>query len=144
MTRHSAPRERVSPRVLSTAEERREEVLPAAMKVMGARGLYGTPTLDIARAAGISQAYVFRLFPTKLSLFVAVVERSFQQIKDSLERAARAARPLASRRSWPWPRRTTALLEDPESCSSSSRRRRRPANPRCGTPSVAVSPACLT
>jgi AcrR family transcriptional regulator len=34
---------------------------------------------------------VFRLFPTKLSLFLAVVERSFQQIQETLERAARAA-----------------------------------------------------
>ena len=92
MTPAPAPRERLSPRLLSTAEERREEVLRAAMKVMGTRGLYGTPTLDIAHAAGISQAYVFRLFPTKLSLFLAVVERSFQQIHDSFERAGRAAR----------------------------------------------------
>jgi AcrR family transcriptional regulator len=91
MTPARAPRERLSPRLLSTADERREEVLHAAMKVMGARGLYGTPTLDIAHAAGISQAYLFRLFPTKLSLFLAVVERSFQQIRDSLERAGRAA-----------------------------------------------------
>ncbi|MGH3166071.1 MAG: TetR/AcrR family transcriptional regulator, partial [Trebonia sp.] len=77
-----APRERTSPRLLSTADERREDVLRAAMKVVGTRGLYGTPTLEIANAAGISQAYLFRLFPTKLGLFLAVVERSFQQVQD--------------------------------------------------------------
>jgi AcrR family transcriptional regulator len=91
MTPAPVRRERLSPRFLSTADERREEVLRAAMKVMGTRGLYGTPTMDIARAAGISQAYLFRLFPTKLGLFLAVVERSFQQIRDDLERAGRAA-----------------------------------------------------
>ena len=67
-------------------------MLRAAMTVVGTRGLYGTPTLEIAHSAGISQAYVFRLFPTKLSLFLAVVERSFEQIQDTLERAGRAAR----------------------------------------------------
>jgi AcrR family transcriptional regulator len=113
MASTSAPRERLSPRVLSTAEERREEVLRAAMEVMSTRGLYGTPTLDIARAAGLSQAYLFRLFPTKLSLFLAVVERSFQQIQDSMERAARAARAAGEPALMAMAAAYTALLEDP-------------------------------
>jgi AcrR family transcriptional regulator len=79
-------------RILSTAEERREEVIRAAMKVVGDRGLYGTPTMDIARAAGISQAYLFRLFPTKTELFLAVLQRSFRRIHDTLSEAAANAR----------------------------------------------------
>ena len=113
MTLAPAPRERLSPRVLSTAEERREDVLRAAMEVMSTRGLYGTPTLDIARAAGLSQAYLFRLFPTKLSLFLAVVERSFEQIEDVLERAARAARAVGEPALMAMAAAYTALLEDP-------------------------------
>jgi AcrR family transcriptional regulator len=115
MTSAPAARERPSPRprVLSTADARREEVLRAAMDVMGARGLYGTPTLDIAHAAGLSQAYVFRLFPTKLSLFLAVVERSFQQIHETLERAARAARAAGEPALMAMAAAYTALLEDP-------------------------------
>ncbi|MDQ3723189.1 MAG: TetR/AcrR family transcriptional regulator, partial [Actinomycetota bacterium] len=62
-------------RTLSTAEERREEILQAAERVFAARGLHGTPTMEIAKAAGISQAYLFRLFPTKAELFMALVER---------------------------------------------------------------------
>ena len=81
-----------SVRTLSTADERREDVLRAAMKVVGPRGLYGTPTMDVAAAAGISQAYLFRLFPTKTALFVAVLERSFQRIQDALAEAAANAR----------------------------------------------------
>jgi AcrR family transcriptional regulator len=106
-------RERLSPRFLSTADERREEVLRAAMKVMGTRGLYGTPTMDIARAAGISQAYLFRLFPTKLGLFLAVVERSFQQIRDDLERAGRAAPAAGELALMAMAAAYTALVEDP-------------------------------
>jgi AcrR family transcriptional regulator len=83
------------------------------MKVVGSRGLYGTPTLEIAHAAGISQAYLFRLFPTKLSLFLAVVERSFQQIQDSLERAGRAARAADEPALRAMAEAYNALLEDP-------------------------------
>src|ERR1700722_19739097 len=107
------PRELLSSRHLSTADERREEVLRAAMKVGGTRGLYGTPTLEIAHAAGISQAYLFRLFPTKLSLFLAVVERSFEQIQDSLERAGRAARAADEPAIPAMAAAYTALLADP-------------------------------
>jgi AcrR family transcriptional regulator len=81
-----------STRTLSTAEQRREDVLRAAMKVVGERGLYGTPTTDIADAAGISQAYLFRLFPTKTELFLAVLERSFRRVHDTFTEAAARAR----------------------------------------------------
>jgi AcrR family transcriptional regulator len=79
-------------RTLSTKDERREDVLRAAMKVVGERGLYGTPTTEIASAAGISQAYLFRLFPTKTELFVAVVERSYQRVHDTFAAAAAESR----------------------------------------------------
>jgi AcrR family transcriptional regulator len=79
-------------RTLSTSDERREDVLRAAMKVIGPRGLYGTSTMDVAAASGISQAYLFRLFPTKTELFVAVLERSFQQVRDAMAQAAANAR----------------------------------------------------
>lgn len=81
-----------SPRTLSTADERRETVLEAAVHVFADRGYYGTPTMDIAKAAGISQAYLFRLFPKKSDLFVAVCERSMQRIEATFTAAAVHAR----------------------------------------------------
>jgi AcrR family transcriptional regulator len=83
---------RPTARRLSTAEARREDVLAAAEKVFAARGLYGTPTLDVANAAGISQAYLFRLFPTKTELFVALVERCLERTHDTFARAAARAK----------------------------------------------------
>jgi AcrR family transcriptional regulator len=78
-------------RTLSTAEERREAVLEAGMSVFAERGFLGTPTTEVAKAAGISQAYLFRLFPTKTDLVLAVVERSNERIRDTfLAAAARA------------------------------------------------------
>jgi AcrR family transcriptional regulator len=79
-------------RTLSTAEERREEILAAAERVFAARGLHGTPTMEIAKAAGISQAYLFRLFPTKAELFSALVERCNERIERTFVDAASAAR----------------------------------------------------
>ena len=79
-------------RTLSTAEERREEILEAAERVFAARGLHGTPTMEIARAAGLSQAYLFRLFPTKSELFIALVARCNARIERTFSEAAAAAR----------------------------------------------------
>jgi AcrR family transcriptional regulator len=79
-------------RTLSTADERREEILVAAERVFAARGLHGTPTMEIAKAAGISQAYLFRLFPTKAELFSALVERCNDRVERTFSDAAAAAR----------------------------------------------------
>ena len=75
-------------RKLQTAEERREDVLAAARQEFARRGYYGTPTTDIAKAAGISQAYLFRLFPTKEELFVGCVERTYADVVGAFARAA--------------------------------------------------------
>ena len=70
------------------AGERREMVLAAAVAEFGAHGLAGTSTEDVARAAGISQPYLFRLFPTKKALFLALVDRCFRQVAATFEAAA--------------------------------------------------------
>jgi len=80
-------------RQLSTADERRETVLRTAIGAFADRGYYGTPTMDIAKEAGISQAYLYRLFPTKEALFVAVVARCFARIRASLDDGAAAGTP---------------------------------------------------
>ena len=71
-----------------SAEERREAVLEAAIVEFAAGGLAGTSTEDVARRAGISQPYLFRLFPTKKALFLALSQRCFRQIADAFEAAA--------------------------------------------------------
>jgi AcrR family transcriptional regulator len=58
-----------------SAEERREQILEAALAEFAAHGLEGGSTEAIAKAVGISQPYVFRLFGTKKELFIATVER---------------------------------------------------------------------
>src|SRR5256885_16271087 len=70
------------------AAERREMVLEAAVAEFGAHGLAGTSTEDVARQAGISQPYLFRLFPTKKALFLALLERCFRRVEDTFTAAA--------------------------------------------------------
>jgi AcrR family transcriptional regulator len=58
-----------------SADERREQILEAALAEFAARGLEGGSTEAIAKAVGISQPYVFRLFGTKKELFIATIDR---------------------------------------------------------------------
>jgi len=81
-----------TPRKLSTADERRETVLRAAGEVFAERGIHGTPTTAVAAAAGISHAYLFRLYPTKNDLAVALVKRSHERVAQTFRDAAAAAR----------------------------------------------------
>ena len=62
-----------------TAPERRDEILDAALIEFAERGLHGTSTDRIAKRAGISQPYLFRLFGTKKELFIATIERCMEQ-----------------------------------------------------------------
>ena len=72
----------------STAAERRDAVLAAAQVAFAKNGLRGTSTEDIAEAAGISQPYLFRLFGTKKKLFVATVERCYEETLELFRAAA--------------------------------------------------------
>jgi AcrR family transcriptional regulator len=71
-----------------SADERREQILEAARREFAARGLYGTSTEDIAKRAGITQPYVFRLFGTKKDLFIAACERTMEETHAGMRDAA--------------------------------------------------------
>lgn len=65
-------------------------MLEAAVSEFAATGYHGTPTDVIARRAGISQPYLFRLYGTKKELFLACLERCFDRTLDTFRRAAEA------------------------------------------------------
>jgi AcrR family transcriptional regulator len=73
--------------VLRRAEDRRPELVDAALVEFARRGLYGTPTTAIAARAGISQAYLFRLYPTKEDLFVACIAEAYGRVRDQFAQA---------------------------------------------------------
>jgi AcrR family transcriptional regulator len=76
-----------------TAAERRESVLASAMEEFAVSGLHGASGEAIAARAGISQPYLFRLFGTKRELFLAVVDRAFEQVLEALTEAAEGSAP---------------------------------------------------
>src|SRR3989442_702576 len=71
-----------------SAEERREQILEAALAEFAARGLEGGSTEAIARKVRISQPYVFRLFGTKKQLFTATIERCMRGTLEMMQTAA--------------------------------------------------------
>lgn len=62
------------------SEDRRESILAAAAGVFGDFGYFGTTTDEVAKAAGVSQPYVSRMFGTKEQLFLEVLERSLARL----------------------------------------------------------------
>ena len=74
-----------------SAEERREEILAVALEHFAAGGYHGTSTEVIAKEAGISQPYLFRLFHTKRELFLACNDRACEKVLDAFRRAAATA-----------------------------------------------------
>jgi AcrR family transcriptional regulator len=70
------------------ASERRDALIDAAIHEFAQTGFHGTPVDRIARRVGVAQPYVFSLFGSKRELFVAAVERGFQQVSELMTRAA--------------------------------------------------------
>jgi AcrR family transcriptional regulator len=62
------------------------------MPVFARHGYDGTSTEVVAKAAGISQPYLFRLFATKRALFIALVEQGFARISSAFLEAAAGLR----------------------------------------------------
>lgn len=75
----------------STAEERREEILLAAVTRFGETGLHGTSADVIARDVGVSQPYLFRLYGTKKRLFIEAIRWGFDNTIAAFREAGEAA-----------------------------------------------------
>ena len=64
-----------------SAERRRELVVEAARTEFAERGYEATTTEAIAKRVGVSQPYLFRLFPNKRAIFLATVDGCFDQLE---------------------------------------------------------------
>jgi AcrR family transcriptional regulator len=56
------------------ADERRLQIVQVAMRLFSERGFRGTTTKEIAQAAGVSEAIIFRHFATKEDLYTAIID----------------------------------------------------------------------
>jgi AcrR family transcriptional regulator len=69
-------------------QQRQEQLLELAAEEFARAGLHGTSTENLARRAGITQTYVFRLFGSKKALFLEVVRRAFARLTEGMDHAA--------------------------------------------------------
>ena len=66
---HAAP-----PGARMCADDRRRQIAEVAMRLFSERGFRGTTTKEIAQAAGVSEAIIFRHFATKEELYTAIID----------------------------------------------------------------------
>src|SRR3954454_6541175 len=80
-----------------SGEERRAAIVHAVRQVFAEKGFHGTTTRALADAAGVSEALLFKHFPTKEALFEAIKLSccSTQQDQGTFERI-KALEPSAS------------------------------------------------
>ncbi|WP_425830616.1 TetR/AcrR family transcriptional regulator [Streptomyces fractus] len=79
--------------VRMSAEERRESVIRAAVTEFARGGYNGTSTEAIAKRVGVSQPYLFRLFPGKQAIFLAAARRCCANITEVFRKAAEGVAP---------------------------------------------------
>ncbi len=57
-----------------SSEERREAIVEAVKGVFAEKGFDGTTTRELAKAAGVSEALLYKHFPSKESLYAAMLD----------------------------------------------------------------------
>src|SRR5688572_14012246 len=82
------------------ADDRRNQLVDTAMSLFARNGFSGTTTREIARAAGVNEAIIFRFFPHKDDLYAAILERKSAEsgsasLVDALHAAAAAGDDVA-------------------------------------------------
>ena len=74
----------------SSGRERQASIITAAASLFAQKGFNGTTTREIAKTAGISEALLFRYFPTKRALYAAILAEKvhLSQLLATVEQAA--------------------------------------------------------
>lgn len=69
--------------IVAVREDKKEIIIDNAVAVFAERGYYKATTAMVAKAAGVTQPYVFHFFENKEDLFKAVINRAFGRIYDT-------------------------------------------------------------
>ena len=68
---------------MAAKEDKKELIIESAVRVFAERGYYKATTAMVAKAAGVTQPYVFHFFENKEELFKVVIDRAFGRIYDT-------------------------------------------------------------
>lgn len=81
--RHQSPR--------TSGHERQACLISAATSLFAENGFTGTTTKQIAKAAGVSEALLFKHFPTKQALYAAILteKTQYSELREAIEEAAK-------------------------------------------------------
>ena len=77
------------------AEDRRQQILDVAVRLFSQKGFRGTTTKEIALAAGVNEAIIYRHFATKSDLYAAIIDQKagtaeIAGLQSALEEAMKA------------------------------------------------------
>jgi AcrR family transcriptional regulator len=64
-------------------DERREQIMSAALRVFASKGLYAAKISDIAEAAGISQGLAYRYFGSKEDIYTTLIADAFTKLNEA-------------------------------------------------------------
>ncbi|OQW31305.1 MAG: hypothetical protein A4E19_20255 [Nitrospira sp. SG-bin1] len=89
MGRAKPPSRQRHPSSRTSGPERQASLISAATSLFAANGFTGTTTKQIAQAAGVSEALLFKHFPTKHALYTAILEEKAQYsgLREAVEEA---------------------------------------------------------
>jgi AcrR family transcriptional regulator len=75
----------------TSGRERQASLIAAAASLFARKGFNGTTTKEIAKAAGVSEALVFKHFPTKRALYAAILAEkvTVNELLEAIEESAR-------------------------------------------------------
>lgn len=84
-------RQRALQQVRTSGQERHASLISAAASLFAANGFKGTTTKEIAKAAGVSEALLFKHFPTKRALYAAILaeKAQYSELREAVEEAAK-------------------------------------------------------
>ncbi|BCA55803.1 putative Transcriptional regulator acrR [Nitrospira sp. KM1] len=74
-----------------SSQERQAGLIAAAASLFAAKGFNGTTTKEIAKSAGVSEALVFKYFPTKRALYAAILAEkvTINELLEAVEESAK-------------------------------------------------------
>jgi AcrR family transcriptional regulator len=75
----------------TSSQKRQASLIGTAASLFAAKGFKGTTTKEIAKATGVSEALLFKYFPTKRALYAAILAEKAQYtgLREAVEEAAK-------------------------------------------------------
>lgn len=82
--------QRIPQQTRTSGQARHASLISAAASLFAANGFKGTTTKEIAKAAGVSEALLFKHFPTKRALYAAILaeKAQYSELRVAVEEAA--------------------------------------------------------